>query len=246
MEGKVIAITGGASGIGLATAKLLSSRGAHVALADVQKEALDKAASAISSSGGKVLVHITDVRKPDQVNAFFDAAIKEFGHVDGAANLAGVMSPNAYRFSIAETPDEDWEFVMGVNATGVFNCLRKEMQVLSEGGAIVNAASVLGLRGAENGSAYTASKHAVVGLTKCAAKDGGKRSIRVNAIAPGTIDTPMVHAIEKTTNRERHGDIPIKRKGQPEEVAALIAFLLGDESKFITGSVQSIDGGWNI
>ncbi len=184
MEGKVIAITGGASGIGFATAKLLSSRGACVALADVQKEALDQAASAINSSGGKVMVQVTDVRKPDQVNAFFDAAIKEFGHLDGAANLAGVMSRNAYHLSIAETPDEDWEFVMGVNATGVFNCLRKEMQVLVDGGAIVNAASVLGLRGMENGSAYTASKHAVVGLTKCAAKDGGKRNIRVNAIAP--------------------------------------------------------------
>lgn len=184
MKDKVIAITGGASGIGLATAKLLSSRGAHLALADIQLDALDNAASAIRSSGGKVITHVTDVRNPEQVNAFLDHAIKEYGRLDGAANLAGVIGASAYLRSTAEFESEEWDFVMGVNATGVFNCVRKEMQVMVDGGSIVNAASVLGLRGIAKSPAYTASKHAVVGLTKCAAMDGGAKKIRVNAVAP--------------------------------------------------------------
>lgn len=184
MDNKVIAITGGASGIGLALAKLLSSRGALLSIADLQEEHLTKAAESIRATGGKVMTYALDVRKPDQVDAWLDATIAEYGQLDGAANLAGVIGPNMYKHTITQLGNDEWEFVMGVNATGVFNCLRKELQVIVDGGSIVNAASVAGLRGTDKSAAYSASKHAVVGLTKCAAKDSGVRNVRVNAVAP--------------------------------------------------------------
>jgi NAD(P)-dependent dehydrogenase (short-subunit alcohol dehydrogenase family) len=184
MDGKVIAITGGASGIGLALAKLLSSRGALLSLADLQEEPLLAAADAIRTKGGKVITTALDVRKPEQVNAWLDDTKSKYGRLDGAANVAGVLGPNMYKHTTAELSNEEWDLVMGVNATGVFNCVRKELQVIADGGSIVNAASVLGLRGAAKNPAYSASKHAVVGLTKCAAKDAGDRNVRVNAVAP--------------------------------------------------------------
>jgi NAD(P)-dependent dehydrogenase (short-subunit alcohol dehydrogenase family) len=184
MENKVIAITGGASGIGLALAKLLSSRGALLSIADLQEEHLAKAAESIRATGGRVMTYALDVRKSMQVDAWIDATIIEYGRLDGAANLAGVIGPNMYKYTVTQLGNDEWEFVMGVNATGVFNCLRKELQVIADGGSVVNAASVTGLRGTEKSAAYTASKHAVVGLTKCAAKDSGDRNVRVNAVAP--------------------------------------------------------------
>jgi len=184
MNNKIIAITGGASGIGLALAKLLSSRGALLSIADLQEEPLAKAAESIRATGGKVITYALDVRKPAQVDAWLDATIAEYGRLDGAANVAGVLGPNMYKHTTAQLSNDEWEFVMGVNATGVFNCVRKELQVIADGGSIVNVASVLGLRGAEKSPAYAASKHAVVGLTKCAAKDSGIRNVRVNAVAP--------------------------------------------------------------
>lgn len=184
MDKKVIAITGGASGIGLALAKLLSSRGTLLSIADLQEEHLTKAAESIRATGGKVMTYALDVRKPDEVDAWLDATIAEYGQLDGAANLAGVIGPNMYKHTITQLGNDEWEFVMGINATGVFNCLRKQLQVIVDGGSIVNAASVAGLRGTVKSAAYSASKHAVVGLTKCAAKDSGARNVRVNAVAP--------------------------------------------------------------
>jgi NAD(P)-dependent dehydrogenase (short-subunit alcohol dehydrogenase family) len=184
MQGKVIAITGGASGIGLALAKLLSSRGALLSLADLQINALTRAADSIRELGGKVITNVVDVRNPAEVDAFLDATVNEYGRLDGAANLAGVIGRTMYKVTTADLSNEDWEFVMGINATGVFNCVRKELQIIVDGGSIVNAASVLGLRGTEKNPAYSASKHAVVGLTKSAAADSGHRNIRVNAVAP--------------------------------------------------------------
>lgn len=184
MEGKVIAITGGASGMGLATAKLLSSRGAILALADLNQAGLDEIAATIRSQGGKVITRVTDVRNPDQVSAFIDAAVAEFGKLDGAANMAGILGKSAYKHSVEDLSLDEWELIMGVNATGTFNSLKKELQVIVEGGSIVNIGSILSMRGSAKNPAYAASKHAVLGLSKSAAKHSGARGVRVNVIAP--------------------------------------------------------------
>ena len=185
MDNKVIAITGGASGIGLATAHLLASRGAKLSLADVQEAALSEAALAIKSEHNvEVLTFVLDVRKASQVNDWISATVSKFGKLDGAANLAGVIPKSIGVGGIAEQDQAEWDFVIGVNLTGVMHCLRAQMKVISDGGSIVNAASIAGVQGRPNNGAYAASKHGVVGLTRSAAKEIGGKGVRVNSIAP--------------------------------------------------------------
>jgi len=251
-DGKVIAITGGASGIGLATAHLLASRGAKVSIADIQKEALEKTKADIEStiSGAQVLTNLADVRHYDQVDAWIKATIDRFGRLDGAANLAGVISKYISIKPLSEQDFEMWDFVIGVNLTGVMHCMRSQLRIMADGGAIVNASSIGGNTGRPCNGDYSASKHGVIGLTRSAAKEVGVQNIRVNAICPGYIATPMV-AQSKSIE---HGDaeakrdmshIAVRREGKPEEVAKLIAFLLSDESSYISGATVAIDGGWN-
>ncbi|KAF2476711.1 NAD(P)-binding protein [Lindgomyces ingoldianus] len=250
-KGKVIAITGGASGIGLETANLLVSRGAKVSLADVREGPLQEAALAIQKMGGEVFTFKLDVRDRKQVDAWVSATVSHFGKLDGAANIAGVTGRSIGVKRADELEDDDWDLVIGVNLTGLMYCQRAELRALREGGAIVNAASVAGLQGRTKNAAYSASKHGVVGLTRSAAKDMGGKGIRVNAIAPGTIDTPMVTqakqlaGLDPTVLKLDNSSAALKRLGEPSEVAHLIAFLLSDESSFITGAVMCIDGGWN-
>ena len=158
-EGKVVAITGAASGIGLATAHLLASRGASVSLGDIQQERLAEVATEIQKSNPKTRVFhkVVNVVKADEVASWLDETVKELGGLHGAANLAGVLGTTGAR-KISEMEDEDWDFVMDVNLRGVFNCVRAELQRMSEGASIVNAASVAGLRGYPKGAAYSTSK----------------------------------------------------------------------------------------
>ena len=200
LEGKVIAITGGASGMGLATAKLLSSRGAILALADLNQAGLDEIATTIRSQGGKVVTRVTDVRNPDQVNAFIDTAVAEYGKLDGAVNMAGILGKNAYKHSVEELSLEEWELIMGVNATGTFNSLKKELQVIVDGGSIVNVGSILSIRGSANNPAYAASKHAVLGLSRSAAKSAGSRGVRVNVIAPYVLLLSLLFSTASVTS----------------------------------------------
>lgn len=182
-EGKVIAITGAASGIALATAKLLSSLGARLSLADVQKEQLKKVVADLDLREESILFRAVDVRKKEQVSAWIEDTVQHFGRLDGAASLAGVISRK--NDLLQDLEDDDWEFVMSVNATGMMHCLRAELKVMSGGGSIVNAASIAGLIGRRRNSTYNASKHAVIGVTKSAAKEvGADRKIRVNCVAP--------------------------------------------------------------
>ncbi|OAL43631.1 NAD(P)-binding protein [Pyrenochaeta sp. DS3sAY3a] len=185
MAGKVIAITGGASGIGLATAKLLASRGASLSLADVSEEGLKAALEMIRSEHDiEIMTFALDVRKPEQVNAWIKETVSKFGKLDGAANIAGVIPKNIGQGGIAEVEDEEWDFIIGVNLTGVMHCMRAQMRSIADGGSIVNAASIAGLQGRANNAAYSASKHGVIGLTKSGAKEMGHRGVRVNSFAP--------------------------------------------------------------
>jgi NAD(P)-dependent dehydrogenase (short-subunit alcohol dehydrogenase family) len=185
MTGKVVAITGGASGIGLATAHLLASRGATLSLADVSEDGLQAASSAIRTKHNvEILTFALDVRNAQQVDNWIQKTVEKFGKLDGSANIAGVIPKAIGTKGIVDMDEEDWAFVIGVNLTGVMHCMRAQMRAISDGGSIVNAASIAGLTGRPNNAAYAASKHGVIGLTKSAAKEIGVRDVRVNSFAP--------------------------------------------------------------
>jgi len=185
LTGKVIAITGGASGIGLATAQLLASRGATLSLADVSDQGLEAASKAIKAKHDvEILTFPLDVRSREQVDNWIKETVAKFGKLDGAANIAGVIPKNIGVGGIPELEEEEWEFIIGVNLTGVMHCMRAQMKAISDGGSIVNASSIAGLQGRPNNAAYAASKHGVIGLTKSAAKEIGVRGVRVNSFAP--------------------------------------------------------------
>ncbi|KAM0282138.1 hypothetical protein ACHAQH_003178 [Verticillium albo-atrum] len=246
IKGKVIAITGAASGIGRATATQLASLGALLSLADANASLLEEVRVELAAASGPDKIHVkqVDVRDRAAVEAWIKETVDKFGQLDGAANLAGVIGKQQNIASIADIDDDDWDFVMGVNVKGVLNSLRAQIPALKDGASVVNAASVAGLIGLPNSAAYVASKHGVVGLTKTAAKELGSRHVRVNAVAPGPIETPLLQtAVQRLGDRPTSYSMALPRQGQPSEVAALIVFLLGDESKFITGSTYQVDGG---
>lgn len=252
-EDKVIAITGAASGIALATAHLLASRGAKLSLADVSADALTKHAEEIRTRySTDVISFPVDVRDYSKVEDWIDQTKKHFGRLDGAANLAGVIPKSIGLKGVDEQDLDEWDFVMGVNLNGVMHCLRAQLKSIQDGGALVNASSVAGLTGRQNNASYTASKHGVLGLTRSAAKEVGVRNVRVNCICPGRIETPMVRKAEQIAGAESkekgtmlsESGVALRRGGQPEEVAKVIAFLLSDESSYVTGAAITIDGGW--
>ncbi|KEF56745.1 uncharacterized protein A1O9_06935 [Exophiala aquamarina CBS 119918] len=252
LQGKSILLTGGASGIGLDTAKLLLSKGANLVVGDFNEEALNKVSDEIRAAGkGKVILQTVDVRERSQVRNLVETAVKEFGGLDGCANIAGTAGSLGSKY-IWEMDGCDYDTVMDVNAKGVFYCLAEELKpgVLVEGASIVNVASILSLRGVLRSSAYIASKHAVQGLTKAAAIDAAERGIRVNCVAPGHVDTPMLSvALEQKFGSDPdkwpNPTTPFPRRGKPAEIGAVIAFLLCDEASFVTGSTYTVDGGWN-
>lgn len=186
LQGKVIALTGAASGMGEATAHLLAARGAKISLADVQEAALNGVRDAIlkETPDAEVLVAVVDVRQWEPVQQWIQATVAKWGKLDGAANLAGVIPRNSSLTTIADQDFADWDFVMGVNAVGVMHCMKAQTQVIADGGSIVNASSIAGMTGRPKNAVYAASKHAVTGLTRSVAKEFGERGIRVNAFCP--------------------------------------------------------------
>jgi NAD(P)-dependent dehydrogenase (short-subunit alcohol dehydrogenase family) len=187
-SGKVIAISGGASGIGLATAKLLVSQGANVSISDIDDDALQRATKDIletcgAQHKGNILAVAADVRSTAQVKAWIDSTIDKFGKLTGGANMAGITGHEPTT-TAANIEDDLWERIIGVNLTGVMMCQREQLRVMQDGGSVVNCASVAGIRGVKGQAAYSASKHGVVGLSKSAAKEMAARKIRINVVAP--------------------------------------------------------------
>ncbi|KAH8663541.1 hypothetical protein BGZ60DRAFT_411575 [Tricladium varicosporioides] len=243
LKGKVIAITGGASGIGLATANLALSRGATVHIADQDASAIEAARKELE---GNFYTSVLDVTKVDEVNTWIDSIVAQEGHLDGAVNSAGVIGKKHGITHLTELEDDEWFKIVGVNLTGLMFCLRAELRKINDGGSIVNISSIQGVMGFPGSAAYAATKHGVIGLTRSTAKEVGSRSIRVNAVAPGAITTPLLkRAQEANPDEGANNPTAIKRHGTAEEMASIIGFLLGDESSYVTGAVYGGDGGWN-
>ena len=250
MKGKVAVITGGAGMIGHAAAMSLATAGADVMLVDINAGALATRRGAIEALGVRVETRVADVSKPGDVAAYVAGALQAFGRIDAFFNNAGIEGKVA---PIAEYDEAVFDQVIGVNVKGVFLGLRHVLPVMlkQKAGAIVNTASVAGLVGSPGISAYVASKHAVIGLTKTASGEVARSGIRVNAICPGPIDTRMIHSLEAQINPADPGSVgeryqaslPIGRYGTVEEVANLVLFLCSDLAGNITGGQYVVDGG---
>jgi NAD(P)-dependent dehydrogenase (short-subunit alcohol dehydrogenase family) len=244
LSGRVALVTGAASGIGMASAKAFAAAGAAVVLADVDRKA-SKVVGEIEDTGGRAQFVACDVGDADQVDALFDAIAKVHGRLDHAHNNAGVEGRHA---RVHAYRDDEFERVLRINLLGVFRCLKREVALMLQGGAgsIVNTSSTLGLRGARNGVAYSASKHAILGVTRSAALDYAADGIRVNAVCPGGIDTPMMDRTFREFPGFRQallGVLPTGRMGAPEEVAGAVLWLCSDAASFVTGQTFVIDGG---
>jgi len=245
MKSKVALITGAASGIGRATALEFSKEGASVVIADMDIKGCEETAHLIEKENGKVCSLKVDVSSSEQIKEMIQKTVKEFGRLDYACNNAGIEGDQAF---IDEMAESNWDNVISVNLKGVWTCMRHEIPVMKKyGGAIVNVASIAGLIGFAGISPYVASKHGINGITKAAALEYAANGIRVNAVCPGAIQTPMIDRFlnEDPENvKQMKAKHPLGRFGRPEEVADAIIYLCSDKASFITGAVLPVDGGY--
>lgn len=243
-ENKVAIVTGGSYGIGKATAQAFAKRGANVVVADWIEE--PSSLKEIKDAGGTVTFVKCDVSKNRDVEQMIHQTIKTYGRLDFAVNNAGIEGVTA---PTHECTEENWDKTIDINLKGIWLCMKHEIPFMlkQQRGAIVNVASVAGLIGFPGLPAYVASKHAIVGLTKTAALENAKQGIRINAVCPGVIKTPMVDRVtgkDKTAEKQYEDMEPIGRMGTPEEVAEAILWLCSDAASFVTGHAMAVDGGW--
>ncbi len=246
LDGKVALITGAGSGIGRASALAFAREGAKVAVADIVVEGGEETVRMVKEAGGEAFFIKVDVSDAADVEAMVNTVVDTYGRIDCAYNNAGIEGRLA---STDEYPEDVFDKVIDINLTGVWLCMKYELpHMLKQGsGAIVNTASGAGLIGVAGMSAYVASKHGVVGLTKTAALEYAKSGIRVNAVCPGLIQTPMVERI--TADQPQLGEAlvaaePVGRTGKPEEIAESVVWLSSDAASFVTGHAMSVDGGY--
>ncbi|MDQ1131009.1 SDR family NAD(P)-dependent oxidoreductase [Microbacterium sp. SORGH_AS_0888] len=245
---RVTFVTGAGAGIGRASALAFAARGDAVAVADIDVEAAAETVRQIELAGGIGRPLRCDVSVEADVRAAVEATVDSFGGLDYALNNAGFGGPPR---KLVDWRREDFDRILAVNVTGTWLCLKHELRYMQEqGGVIVNMASMFGMVGFADLVPYTATKHAVIGLTRGAALEHAAAGVRVNAIAPGTIDTPSARAFGNTPEEREAADavqlanLPIGRMGRPDEVADVATWLCSDASSFVTGSVITVDGGW--
>jgi NAD(P)-dependent dehydrogenase (short-subunit alcohol dehydrogenase family) len=248
LHGKVALVTGGASGIGRATALTFAREGAKLLIADMNEDGGRQTVHMIMEQGGEATFVQVDVSQATAVEAMIGKTVETYGRLDCAHNNAGIGARP--RAPLHECPEETWDRVLAINLKGVWLCMKYEIiQMLTQGsGTIVNTASIMGLVGSWSGTAaYNASKHGVVGLTKTAALEYAKAGIRVNAVCPGYIQTPLIEDA-LTSNPALEAQIvarhPIGRMGKPEEIAEAVVWLCSDAASFVTGHTMTVDGGY--
>lgn len=242
LKNKTAIITGGANGLGRATALLFAKEGANVVVADMDENAGSKVINDIKNSGGRGLFVKVNVSDQEDVNKLVSAALKEFGKLHILINNAGIVSDGR----LVKMELEQWQKVIDVNLKGVFICAQAVSKVLveqNEGGAIINTSSVVGLYGNFGQSNYVASKAGVIGMTKTWAKELGKYNIRVNAVAPGFMETDIIKSMpEKVINLMKEKTL-LGRLGKPDDIANAFLYLASDDGSYVTGAVLSVDGG---
>ena len=242
LEGRVALVSGAAQGMGAAHAAALAEAGAAVIVADVLDDVGEATAAALRARDHDVRFAPLDVRDPDAWASAVEIAEAAHGRLDVLVNNAGVITTGG----VVDEPLESWDRVIAINQTGVFLGMKHAIPAMRRagGGAIVNIASVLGVRGASDYIAYQASKAAVLAMTRCAAITYAAEHIRVNAVCPGTIQTPMHDALPADANDEDLERTPMQRVGEAEEVSAAVVFLVGDGASFVTGTALHVDGGY--